>query len=190
MKSFLVALFALALSAPAMASSLDLDVTGAKCSVTQKGDGDDARTSSECATGAQLPAVRWNLDGYTLFADLGSKDIGGEYAVCPGFKLGLSGGASTATSGGDEKHDSHATAYAKTGFELGAGKVDLKASASRTQAAGTLQGDGAGLSAKYFFSRSSITPFAQADAGYKWQQSGNAQSISGSLSFGMRATLK
>jgi len=177
-------------STSAFGSTVDIDTTIAKCTVVDKGAGEDSHTTNACATGAQLPQVRWNFDKYTLFGDLGTKDIGAEAPVYAGYKLGLSGAASTEKDGGKEKHDSNATIFAKKAFPLLDGKLDVKLSASRSKATGSLRDDGAGLQLKYLFNTSNVTPFAVADTNYKYTVAGSKSSLTSSFSLGVRATIK
>lgn len=172
----------------AMAASVDVDAQLAKATYSQPKDENAATTA---ATGAQLTSVRWNFDGYTLLADLSSKDVGAEWTECPGFKLGMTGGASTEKKDGKEKHDSKVTVYAKTAMEFGAGKIDNTLRLTRHQAVGSMDSESATYALKYFFSRGQIaTPYAGADVTYTASVPGDDSKWSGSLSFGVRASIK
>jgi hypothetical protein len=188
MKKFILALFVAVSAAPAF-SSTDIDTTIAKCSVLDKGAGEDKRTSNTCATGAQLPLVRWNMPGYTLFGDLTTKDIGIEAPV-GAFKLGVSGAVSSEKEGDKEKHDSKGTIFAKKLFKFTDSKLDVRVSASRSKVFGGLRDDGAGVQLKYFFNMSELTPFAVADSNYKYTVAGGKSTLTSSFSLGMRLTVK
>lgn len=192
MNKFLGLVLALVVSAPALASSVDVDVSGAKCSVVQSDDGNGSvRTTQECATGAQLPTVKWNLGEYSLLADLSSKDIGAQYNVCPGLSLGLTGSASQSDASGDKKHDSKATVFAKMTTSLGDGQLVTKLSANRHQATDAMDSDGAALSAQYFFSaEGGISPFATVSYGYDQSTLDDSNKQTGSLSLGVRSRLR
>lgn len=182
-------LFAMLLLSTSAMGSTDVDTTVAKCSIVDKGAGSDSRTSNVCATGAQLPLVRWNFDGYTLFGDMNSQDIGAEVPVSS-FKLGLSGAASSKKNDGKEMHDSKASVFAKKLFKFNDSKLDVKVTASRSKVFGALRDSGAQLQLKYFFNNSELTPFAQADSTYKYTVVSKKNSLTSSFSFGVRFTVK
>jgi len=173
----------------AFGQSVDVDTTLAKCSSTNKPAAVDNKTADACATGAQLPLLRFNFDGYTITGDLSSKDIGLEVPV-GAFKLGISGAASSEKEGDKEKHDSKGSVFVKKLVKFDDSKLDLKLSASRSKVFGGLRDSGAGLQAKYFFNNTNLTPFAVLDTNYKYVTATEKSSLTSSFSLGIRLNIK
>ncbi len=194
MKKFLGIALALAVSAPAYAGQRAVvDVQGAKCSVVESDDGSDTNTTHTCATGTQLPSIRYHLGDYSLLADLATTEVGAQYNVCEGLSLGLMGGYDYSDVTGEEKSNTNATLFALTTRTFSSGDaVELRLSGTRHQADATMDKSGVGLSAAYFFPApltNSVAPYAALELRQDQSTLSEDSARTASLALGIRGKL-
>lgn len=183
--SALAILFAV-FAASAFAGTINIDTQAAKCATVQTTANGSNETSSTCATGAELTALKFNFEKLSILADLSSKDVGFETALDETFKVGLAGGASTESdAGASEKHDSHATVFGKATSS----DAEVKLSLTRHQAAGSMDSNGAGISARWYMLPGNVRPFWNVGLDYSQSTVDDSSKLTGSLSFGLRTTL-